>query len=95
MEPHNVLTSLFLRGRENFLEQVQKASSQNQEPCVCTYTSRTILTILVPETKSPPPSPLSQMLQVRQARLIIGAHGGAMANMILAPSDAGRTTSPR
>ena len=27
--------------------------------------------------------------QVRQARLIIGAHGGAMANMVLAQSDAG------
>ena len=41
MEPHNVLTSpLFLRGREDFLEQVQKASSQNEEPCLCTYTSK-------------------------------------------------------
>jgi len=32
---------------------------------------------------------LEQVQKVRQARLIIGAHGGAMANMILAPSDAG------
>ncbi|CAE6919200.1 unnamed protein product [Symbiodinium sp. CCMP2456] len=32
---------------------------------------------------------LEQVRKVRQARLIVGAHGGAMANMVLAQSDAG------
>jgi len=32
---------------------------------------------------------LEQAWKVRQARLIVGAHGGAMANMVLARSDAG------
>jgi len=32
---------------------------------------------------------LEQVWKVRQARLIVGAHGGAMANMVLARSDAG------
>ena len=51
---------------------------------------RIIILILIvmigKNSKVPTPSIMGQ---VRQARLIIGAHGGAMANMVLAQSDAG------